>query len=615
MLDAPEYLEGPLYLASIGPGSWVHNVDPDLGIMAPYDGVFVPGVEEIPTPGAVQATRVPSATLRTSKALITADNVLALGLRATGMTPERDDTLQGTECPPDSLFAQPVQTSGWSAGVSDEALGWQRYESFSGVTGPICDVHWWGIDLAWDGGWVECTENPMPFNIIFYADDGGLPGAEVCSYTIESVPGAFVMSTSGYDLWEYEVVLDSCCNLSNGWVTIQGGATGDPGCYFLWMSSEVGDSSNCFFDGELLDCGEPDHAYDLSVCLTPGTYSQVVVPLLLGDPIADTWHEVIPPPRPPTGACCLPKAPGHPCFDDLTEAECNALGGFYHGDGTVCGPYEACCFGAGESCDNLHDICCFAQGGWRSGQPVCLGDNNGDGYDDACVTCTPTPPPLPDPKFVDIGFGTKNRYLTFRTDVDINMAIKIRIVYLPPPYDEYIGDEWWVTLPVQTAEASGSNGPEPPPYLFASTLTCAGPQYHDWSVYPKIDVYHAAIVPRGIYEVQAIADDCDPSNPDDYSDPLTVTMSKSGDIVGNNGCPVVPCDPPQGVVDFVDISSCVEKFKNTPLSPQKARADIIASDIAQPSPDRIVDFVDISCIVEAFRGAPCPLPGPQAHCP
>ncbi|MGB2986771.1 MAG: hypothetical protein WBE26_12930, partial [Phycisphaerae bacterium] len=168
-------------------------------------------------------------------------------------------------CPPDSLFEQPVQTSGWSAGVSEQSLGWLRYESFSGVVEPICDIHWWGIDLAWDGDWVECTENPMPFEIRFYQDAGGLPGAEVCSYTA-TVTGDFVMVTGGRDLWEYDVEFDDCCDLTDGWVSIQGG--GDPDCYFLWMSSDVGDASNCFDDGIAIQCGPPDHGYDLSLCLT-----------------------------------------------------------------------------------------------------------------------------------------------------------------------------------------------------------------------------------------------------------------------------------------------------------------------------------------------------------
>ena len=74
---------------------------------------------------------------------------------------------------------------------------------------------------------------------------------------------------------------------------------------------------------------------------------------------------------------------------------------------------------------------------------------------------------------------------------------------------------------------------------------------------------------------------------------------------------------PQGVIDFTDISSIVEKFKNLPCEPgltsgvpQKARADLINATTSLPMPDRKIDFVDISYCVDAFRGAAAPPPGP-----
>ena len=72
-----------------------------------------------------------------------------------------------------------------------------------------------------------------------------------------------------------------------------------------------------------------------------------------------------------------------------------------------------------------------------------------------------------------------------------------------------------------------------------------------------------------------------------------------------------------GVVDFLDISAVVEKFKNThcatggPGVPRKARADLINSTVALPKPDNKIDFVDISYCVDAFRGAAASLPGPS----
>ena len=101
---------------------------------------------------------------------------------------------------------------------------------------------------------------------------------------------------------------------------------------------------------------------------------------------------------------------------------------------------------------------------------------------------------------------------------------------------------------------------------------------------------------------------CDTADSDSYSPPLTVTMSPAGDVVGD--CAPDPCTAPQSVVDFVDITAIVDKFKNEPCAIRKARADLTNADINQPDPDRKVDFVDISCVVGAFRADPCLIPGP-----
>ncbi len=237
------------------------------------------------------------------------------------------------------------------------------------------------------------------------------------------------------------------------------------------------------------------------------------------------------------------------------------------------------------------------------------------------AACTLTEPPLPDPRVGDFGYGTRNRYLSFQTgSAGLIEAMKVTLVSLPPPYDGYNGDEWWVGPPQAITEASGSNGippnPNPPPHFWAATLQCGTPYYDDWTQYGIVHVYHDGIVPGAAYHVQAISDDCNTNDPDSYSTPLTINTSRAGDIVGNSGCPVVPCDPPQGVINFVDISACVEKFKNTPIAPQKARADVINTNIGAPPPDQKIDFVDIVAVVSWFAPpSPIVLPGPQQHCP
>jgi hypothetical protein len=126
-------------------------------------------------------------------------------------------------------------------------------------------------------------------------------------------------------------------------------------------------------------------------------------------------------------------------------------------------------------------------------------------------------------------------------------------------------------------------------------------------------VYDGGIVPGGTYNVRVIDDTCDCMDAAAYSGALTIQMSAVGDVVGD--CSVTPCTAPQGVVDFVDISAVVDKFRNLPTAPRKSRADIINSDTFQADPDRKVDFVDISCVVDAFRNTPCALVGPPTTDP
>ena len=189
---------------------------------------------------------------------------------------EAGGSRQDMECPADALFDQPPHwpAESWSAATSDVNPGYLVYENYSGVNGPICDIHFWGLNAYQPGtGWVPCDENPMTFEIKFYTDAAGTPGAEVCSYTL-SIPG---MPTgqlySGFELYEYSADLDPCCVLDSGWVSIQG-INSDPNCWFLWMSSSVGDGDSLQDDGTgtLVSTG-----YDRALCLTPGEEVNKVV--------------------------------------------------------------------------------------------------------------------------------------------------------------------------------------------------------------------------------------------------------------------------------------------------------------------------------------------------
>ena len=238
------------------------------------------------------------------------------------------------------------------------------------------------------------------------------------------------------------------------------------------------------------------------------------------------------------------------------------------------------------------------------------------------VACSLSSPPLPDLRVGDFGSGSRSRYMSFRTgSTGLNEAMRVTFTNLPPPYNSYNGDQWFVGQPVEVTEASGSSGGTPPPTSWMAPLVCGTPHYDDWDQYGVVHVFDAGIIPGASYSIQGISDDCDLANEDYYSDPLVVNTSALGDVVGGS-CENCPCSPPQGVVDFTDIGAIVEKFKNVPCVegggpgvPLKSRADIINSNISSPPPDKKIDFVDISTCVDAFRSQAPPLPGPQNHCP
>jgi hypothetical protein len=239
--------------------------------------------------------------------------------------------------------------------------------------------------------------------------------------------------------------------------------------------------------------------------------------------------------------------------------------------------------------------------------------------DAAALSMSPQPPGAgPDPIAPDAGSGTKNRYLSFRAGEPGRVqAAQVTFASLPGhAYAE--GRAMWVQEPYPITESSGSDGPDPEPAHMAAELGCL-PYYTDWSALGVVDVYDDGIVPGGTYEVRVIDELCDTGHAGSYSVPLSVDMTALGDVAGD--CADCPCTAPDGVIDFVDISAVVEKFKNTvcepggPGVPRKARADLTNSEPTLAKPDHKIDFVDISYCVDAFRGEPTLPPGPPATDP
>ncbi|MGB2985566.1 MAG: hypothetical protein WBE26_06755 [Phycisphaerae bacterium] len=318
-------------------------------------------------------------------------------------------------------------------------------------------------------------------------------------------------------------------------------------------------------------------------------------------------------------ACCS----GADCTE-RSDCECVDDGGHFIPGLHVCGPATcetgACCTNevcqAGVSYLACNDPQVYVGGADCSPNP-CLGPPG------------PTiDPPQADGTVLDQGYGTRNRYLSFKPrNAGEETALRVTFADLPSPFVGCIGQTRWVGEPFLVSEKAATTGDSPPNFWAARLYEESDeeenePYYMNWGSLGTVHVYGQAVVPSkkvgvppyevffwSIYEVQAI-DQCWPTELEEsYSEPLSIKTSIWGDVVLD--CPeAAPCTPPNGEVDFDDISALVDKFRNLANAVQKSRGDI-AGDPPVGIPDRLVNFVDISYVGDGFRGLPYLLSGPE----
>lgn len=243
----------------------------------------------------------------------------------------------------------------------------------------------------------------------------------------------------------------------------------------------------------------------------------------------------------------------------------------------------------------------------NSNPDECDPDCDGDGIPDTCdgatsCICPPSSPPAPETTVI-----AKSRCISVTpTNAGIQTALRVNLKELGPPFRGLAGTKMWIGNPHVVTEASDNSGDTPPPTFMAASLQNT-PDCRDWGAVGPIDVMDDGIIPGARIEVQAIDCICDTAARGNFSAALDVQTSIWGDVVGNNFDSLLPgrWDPPQGVVDFNDIGTVVDKFKNLPGAPLKARVDISPN-----VPDLVIDFVDIGRCVDAFVGNPYPFAGP-----
>ncbi|UCC31022.1 MAG: hypothetical protein JSU86_01840, partial [Phycisphaerales bacterium] len=160
----------------------------------------------------------------------------------------------------------------------------------------------------------------------------------------------------------------------------------------------------------------------------------------------------------------------------------------------------------------------------------------------------------------------KVRYLSF-TAGDPGRIQAVRMIFLdiPAPYDSWNGVAMWVQEPTTYCENAGKDRPPCVPAVprdewLGATLGC-DPWFGDFNSPGMIHVFHEGIIPDGTFVIQVVDQGCPLNMPGMHSDPLTMTMSRWGDLINN--CVSCPCGPADGVVGIpTDVTAVLDKFKN-----------------------------------------------------
>lgn len=221
-------------------------------------------------------------------------------------------------------------------------------------------------------------------------------------------------------------------------------------------------------------------------------------------------------------------------------------------------------------------------------------DENANWIPDECE-CPALAAPLPSPEP-----ERRNRYLSFSSaNAGRRTALRVQFTTMPDPFQQFEGLTMWVDNPYEVSELPGLTDATPPVSLMAR-LSCE-PVVRDWGAEGLIHVFDDEIVPGATYEIREIEIGCGDVVATDtgFSAPYTIGASQWGDVVAPFAGPGLT-QP-----DFVDITTIVDKFRNTLDAPSKAVVDLYPN-----LPDQVIDFNDIVEAVDAFRGFPYRFDGP-----
>ncbi len=211
----------------------------------------------------------------------------------------------------------------------------------------------------------------------------------------------------------------------------------------------------------------------------------------------------------------------------------------------------------------------------------------------------------------------KNRYLSFSAgDPGQTQGIRIKIITAPIGLELWIESTFWVGAPRELSELGGKDDATPPTFTAAQAeCSLSSASFTQWSSFGTIHVSGPQIVPGATYEITVVDSSCNLCEVDSFRPESTAVLVTSawGDVAGSfRGIDQTWSAPDGNVSVSFDVVAILDKFKNVPTAPKKARADI------SPNPvEGKITIVDVTRALDAFSGAPFPFApvDPTTPCP
>ncbi len=169
------------------------------------------------------------------------------------------------ECPIETAYGM-VPDMENAAVTSELNPDYVCYQFIAGY-GVYEGIGFWGLNLTYNEEWDICdTEDPMEFEIGFYADNAGEPGILIHSEVVSILrddTGELLFDL--YPVYYYQVAFSTPIALAYNWISVQGLTASADDCWFLWKGADEGLAPNYLqWDGSAFNLG----SYPLALCLT-----------------------------------------------------------------------------------------------------------------------------------------------------------------------------------------------------------------------------------------------------------------------------------------------------------------------------------------------------------